>query len=102
MTLFGECVSNSKDCVATELFCVTDGLGILPTSRKIHSNRQCGCIFLLVEAPALSPGEHKVFWYAVPSDCGCAILRITYIKQDQLCISLLLQGGSSVSLRFLE
>ena len=81
MTLFGECVSNSKDCVATELFCVTDGL---------------------VEAPALSPGEHKVFWYAVPSDCGCAILRITYIKQDQLCISLLLQGGSSVSLRFLE
>ena len=30
--------------------------------------------FVLVEAPAPSPGEHKVFWYAALSVYGYAIL----------------------------
>ena len=32
-----------------------------------------GCIFLLVEAPAPTPGERKVFWVTIPSESAARL-----------------------------
>ena len=64
----------SNACVYTKA--TAQAMPLFPQTRKITRTAVADrVVFLLVEAPAPSPGEHEVFWYAVPQTAATRFLE---------------------------